>query len=518
MEMKSRPSPSEAASNLSRNLVERVHELAAEADPKARVDVSAAVDQVTVLAKLRAFPTIDYSVREEAGWLAGREDSQPKCAAAAQAAAQSARVRDRALEVARSSSVAMISPSWRHSLEGEKDAFRHSETCGKCGGDGEVSCGSCGGDGKKTCWACSGSGRSNNKSCASCGGDGKTTCGTCGGDGDVKCSRCNGTGGVTFYFSYAVLLDREVKTAARGGSKPELLAIAEQWVLKGSPDERREAPAPVVSEVSVLEGQAGYFSFEAEFFLGIASLGGKIAQVQVESEMLGMPVIHERHSPFQDALLKALATRISGLRDADTKIADLLALARSTRLGAALAEASFRIDDSSASELASARKGALTVEAAKAFMAPIAAEKVEIARRAECVAWPIAAAASLLYSTLFFATNLAGYLAFRHGVLGFLLATAIESVALAPLPFAIAAVRRTVRRDVGPTARAALGPAAWIAMSLMLGASASVVILPATPWTRVVAFEAADATAETIGIDPRSVRHLFDGALLALER
>src|SRR5690349_13993959 len=138
VEENGRPSSSEASSALSRRLVERVHALASEADPKARADVTAAVEQVVVLAKIRAFPTIDYSVREEAGWLADREDSQPKCAAAAEAAAESVRVRERALETARSMSVAMIDPTWRHSLEGEKDAFRHSESCGGCSGRGEV--------------------------------------------------------------------------------------------------------------------------------------------------------------------------------------------------------------------------------------------------------------------------------------------------------------------------------------------------------------------------------------------
>lgn len=74
------------------------------------------------------------------------------------------------------------------------------ETCGNCGGDGEVTCGECGGGGEIECDYCNGSGNveddeGNDITCSNCGGDGKLQCDECQ-NGHIECDSCDGYGEV----------------------------------------------------------------------------------------------------------------------------------------------------------------------------------------------------------------------------------------------------------------------------------------------------------------------------------
>lgn len=58
----------------------------------------------------------------------------------------------------------------------------HHETCGRCGGSGQILCSLCKGTGRQTQPGSYG----NEMPCPECGGTGKDTCHACGGSGTVK--------------------------------------------------------------------------------------------------------------------------------------------------------------------------------------------------------------------------------------------------------------------------------------------------------------------------------------------
>ena len=81
----------------------------------------------------------------------------------------------------------------------EKNSNEVDETCGDCGGSGEVNCGDCGGTGKIECEDCGGDGEdSDGYTCDRCDGDGDFECQSCS-NGYVSCDTCDGNGEIENY-------------------------------------------------------------------------------------------------------------------------------------------------------------------------------------------------------------------------------------------------------------------------------------------------------------------------------
>lgn len=97
-----------------------------------------------------------------------------------------------------------------------------TESCGSCGGSGQLSCNNCD-DGKISCDDCDGDGEdSEGDTCSNCDGDGHFDCDYCGGSGEETCDYCDGSGeevkedtyeiSVDYYFSINDELKSELST------------------------------------------------------------------------------------------------------------------------------------------------------------------------------------------------------------------------------------------------------------------------------------------------------------------
>jgi hypothetical protein len=476
----------------------RVRSLVAETPTGARLDLSIATTPVRVRVQVVFRPSVEVFLCDEPGpsgthgsrrsvraeiearEIAGKpldklvEKRRARCEAAAVARADSWELRGEAQRVLEKNPLSFVPSSARHTLLRRDGAFSYEDICKDCKGEGR---------------------RRHS-----------------GEENATRCRTCSGSGTLTTHYGYEIGIGREISVGITDGT-PEMVSSVEAWIGNALLDELAALAAPGAQSLEPLEGHKGYFAFAFSLAFTHARASGHLGSDAIDSEMLGMPLVYERHAPFVAPSIEALASRVRGVRDAGGKPEELFELARKSALGAELAEVSL-VGDANAvlamSATLASRKGALTEKAAWKLVAPLRDAKLTAARRIEAVAWPLAAVASLAYSTVLFASNVLGYDAVRTGG-GLLLGMAAAFIGMAPALVAMVIVGRSLRRRLGAKARAPLGRVGLACILAMLGSVLAVVALPMYPPAWKPVFEASGAVAAAIGIDGKQIRDAVSG-------